>query len=164
MVTREFFLNEMTKVFEQFGANKFSQRKCDLIYLAIRHLNENEFANVVDQIIGNSRYTPNVDDFRDRARTYQKSGIDKTDCTLCSGNGCFSLNYKITGQTFAFSCACKAGRYYPAFQKWNEKYANMFTRLAPRNISFTGKKNCYEGVAEDYNTFIKKHFHNVQNK
>jgi len=156
MVEREFFVREVSKLFEQFGQNKFSQRKTDLIYLAVRSLNNEDFARIIDDIIGNCKFAPTVDDFKTRAMTYRKFETKQSDCTFCGGNGIISRYEKKTGYNYAFSCECKAGLFYPAFGKWRNQQQHLFTSFSPRKICAEGKGNPYEGKKEAYEKFLKR--------
>lgn len=143
---RSFFTDEMVKLQEQFSRSSFSPRKSDLIYLAIRHLDERQFANVIDFFIGDSKFAPNVQDFKDRARAF-KNQVKKepTDCTICGGWGAVSCYYKKTGVNYAFACTCRNGYDYPAYPKWADQKQHMFTRIAPKKLFLNGEGDPYEG-------------------
>jgi hypothetical protein len=131
MISREQFQGELSKLMDQFGASKFSKRKADLIYLALRDLDYHELTSVIDNIIGNCKFAPTVDDFKDKARSYliNKTKSEPTDCSYCKGSGILSVRKK-TGEVgdYAFACICPNGKQYPAFPKWHDSYQKTFTR------------------------------------
>lgn len=144
---RSFFAEEMAKLGEQFSKASFSQRKGDLIYLAIRHLNEKQFSSIIDFFIGNSKFAPMVQDFQDRARAFSKDRVKEiVACTTCNGGGILSCYEKRTGINYAFSCVCSPGYDYSYLQKWGQQKQNLFTRLAPHKIFMSGDGMPYEKI------------------
>lgn len=115
MVDRNFFAQEMERLREQFG-DKFSGRKQDLIFLALRTLKNDDVSKIFDELIGNHRFAPTIAEIKEYALKYRKNSFQKTSCTLCDGNGIASLFYK-NGKSYAFSCRCSNGALYPNLQK-----------------------------------------------
>ncbi len=125
------FLGEIQKLTEQFGTKSFSKRKCDLIYMALRRLTQKELNLIMDDIIGNSKFAPTVDDFKERARKYliTKTTEQGVECSTCKSSGIVNVRKK-TGEIgeYAFSCTCENGLQYPAFPKWHDYLQKTFTR------------------------------------
>lgn len=139
MIEKKFFMGEMTKIFEQFGSNKFSARKIDLIFLAIRNLDDQELSHVVDCLIGDSKFAPSLTDFKDKARQFlsDRGTRAAVDCSTCGGGGVVSVRKK-TGEVgcYAFQCHCENGLQYPKFQPWKDYYTKFFTRqVVPISLS-----------------------------
>lgn len=146
MISKQFFASEMTKVFDQFGANKFSSRKMDLIFNSVRWLKQEDLCRVIDSIIGELSRAPNVSDFQERARQFSsKREVKQCDCSICGGSGIVSVRKK-SGEVgnYAFACNCEAGHQYPKFPKWHDSLAKEFTRqVVPASLSmkFHGVEN-----------------------
>tara|TARA_R110000868_G_C10972548_1_gene770446 strand:- start:30227 stop:30670 length:444 start_codon:yes stop_codon:yes gene_type:complete len=131
MIDKNFFQCEMQKLIDQFG-DKFSSRKIDLIYKALKRLDEHELAYIVDDIIGNNKFAPNVSEFVDKARQYlnNKSHTSSVECSQCGGGGALIVRKK-TGEVgeYAFQCTCENGiNNYPAFPKWYANFQKTYTR------------------------------------
>jgi len=149
-LSRTFFVGEMCKLQDQFSRSSFSQRKCDLIYIALRSLSEQDFANIIDFFIGENKFAPNLSDFKDRARHFQKE--KKTvECRKCSSNGIFGVYLKENGLCYSFACNCSNAYDYPRFQKWSDQNQNLFTTLPPLRLG----KNPYEGAKEYLELAVK---------
>ena len=147
---RDFFFNEIKKLQEQFPRAVYSPRKLDLIYLAINYLDEKQLAAIVDFFIANSKFAPNVDEFKEKARSFnsQKEGLSS--CEICT-QGVLSVYHKKTGINYAFACSCLSGRGYPSYQRWDKQPQSQFTRIAPKKVFMSGEGDPYEGKV-----FIKK--------
>ncbi len=52
------------KIINQFGARNYSQDKINLIYDEVKNLTHDDFNKVLMHLIGNSRNSPNLQDFR----------------------------------------------------------------------------------------------------
>lgn len=143
---RSFYVCEIEKLQQQFPRAMFSQRKSDLIYLAMRHLTEKQMASIVDFFIADAKFAPNLQDFKDKARqfTQNKENI-LTNCDICGGGGIVSCYYKKTGVNYAFACTCLNGFNYQGFQKWELQKQSFFTRIPPKRLFMNGKGNPYEG-------------------
>jgi len=131
MVSKEVFMGELQKLTEQFGEKGFSRRKADLIFLAVNRLTQQELSRVVDDVIGNCRFAPTLDDFRERAKEYlaNKAGAEMQPCTTCNASGIVNVRKK-TGEVaeYAFSCNCQNGNYYMTLPKWQDRFQKEFTK------------------------------------
>jgi hypothetical protein len=131
MIERKLFQVELSKLIEQFGEKSFSRRKCDLIYMALRRLDQSELNAVIDDVIGNAKFAPTLDDFKERARKYllNKAVESSVECSTCKSSGIVSVRKK-TGEIgeYAFACTCANGEQYPKFPKWHYTYEKEFTR------------------------------------
>jgi hypothetical protein len=52
------------KITTQFGAKNYSQDKINLIYDEVKNITQDDFNKVIMHLIGNSRISPNLQDFR----------------------------------------------------------------------------------------------------
>jgi len=59
-----FFSDECKKLFEQFGRPKFSNHKLVLIYKELMWVSDIEFTRIIDDIVGNCRTVPTINDFK----------------------------------------------------------------------------------------------------
>jgi len=132
MIDKKIFFNELQKLVEQFGERTFSRRKSDLIYMALRKLDQHELTAIIDDVIGNSKFAPTVDDFKERARKYlitKTNDENAVECSTCKSTGIVNVRKK-TGEIgeYAFACTCDNGLQYPAFPKWHDYFQKTFTR------------------------------------
>ena len=131
MITTEFFTNEVSKLIDQFGSNKFSVRKTQLIYMAIKKLEPSELAKIIDDVVGNMKFAPTVSEIRDKAREYLqgKIGDDMQPCYTCNAMGIVNVRRK-TGEVgeYAFSCTCPNGDKFQYLPKWQDKFKKEFTK------------------------------------
>lgn len=158
MLDTRFFNSEIEKLKQQFGDRAFSQRKSDLIYLAIKHLDQRDVSEITDYFIGNARYAPSLDDFKGRARGFNKTALIKSECVFCSGGGALSFYLKTNGACHAFSCTCSAGRNHPGWQRWEERFKKDFTRMPPKRMAAFGQEGVkpYEDVKGDFSLYLEK--------
>jgi hypothetical protein len=131
MITPEMFTREIVKLQEQFGNNKFSQRKSELIYQVVRKLKLEDLTGIIDGFIGNAKFAPNLEDFQNAARKYRSNDPNrpKVQCSTCRSSGVVIVRKK-TGEIgeYAFQCACENGNEYKAFPMWKDYYQKEFTR------------------------------------
>jgi len=131
MITPEQFTREIIKLQEQFGQGKFSQRKNELIYKAVKHLKMDELCYVVDNLIGNSKFAPTLDDFRVLTAKYKRDAAEenKIDCSTCKSTGIVIVRKK-TGEIgeYAFRCDCENGNMYQAYPQWKSYLQKEYTR------------------------------------
>lgn len=149
-----FFKSEMTKLAEQFGASKFSERKGHLIYKAVQYLDERQFSYIVDDMIGNNRFAPNVIDFQDKARKFKNESKISNSCAKCFGGGLISLYEKTTGRNFAFSCICDVGRAFVKIPNISTINLNLYTKFAP--ITLEPNKAPYGDFKNRYRSYLDK--------
>ena len=130
-----FFNIKMESMVEQFGKRGISYPKQKLIYEVVKTLTEHEFSRITDEIIGNMKFAPTVDDVRDKARRYMSSVLSEvsTPCSLCHGHGCITVRKK-TGEIgeYSYACTCENGVKYSAFPKWQNSLRTEYTmQLTP---------------------------------
>lgn len=61
---KRIFEQMFMKIINQFGARNYSQDKINLIYDEIKNITQDDFNKVLMHLIGNSRNSPNLQDFR----------------------------------------------------------------------------------------------------
>ena len=163
MIDQNFFSGEASKLIAQYGDKAMSGHRLGLIYKAIRKLDPEELVYIVDDIIGNSKFAPTLDDFRDKARRYlaNKANNNQVECSICSSSGLVSVNW-IDGRLggMAFSCTCQNGLAYSSIQKWSDSQRKYFTRQ-PVPIALTHKyygtnKNKQDDTKEVSGDFAKE--------
>lgn len=116
MLTTSFFTSCIERLRDQFGANKISNHKANLIYRRVKYWNDNDFSDLVDHMIGNFSHAPKLDDFFNRNVTQ-----DKYECSVCNGAGLLTRNYSNRVGSYAFRCSCRNGdRYSKSFPTWQE--------------------------------------------
>jgi hypothetical protein len=120
----------MNDLIETFGEKGLSTPKQRLIYNVVRGLDPLEFTKVCEFFIGNNKFAPTVEDFRERSRSYlaSKAQAEPVPCSMCKTSGILNVRKK-TGEVgeYAFACTCQNGLQYPAFPRWRDSYRDTFT-------------------------------------
>lgn len=104
MISVDFFKREMNKLEQQFGGNKFSTIKQDLIFNQVRNWSEIDLVTKVNNFIGNFDRPPKLEDF-----FISNSSSENYDCVSCSGAGLLTKDYIKGVGSFAYRCVCKNG-------------------------------------------------------
>jgi hypothetical protein len=84
-----------------------------LIFDAVKILNERQWAQLVDNVIGDAKTIPTVTEFKRMTLTYVTSNEVTYPCELCDGAG---MQIKRIWKNFydiAIRCTCLNGRKYP---------------------------------------------------
>lgn len=130
MITRNEFVDLFENITSQFGDKAFSTRKKELIYNTVKHLNKKQCIELFDKLIGNSRFSPTLEDFQLLARTFKSEEVERDrSCPICDGNGSFSRFYVKNGSSYAFACSCPLGAKFGAFMKWADSPQHLFSRV-----------------------------------
>ena len=172
MIDQNFFSGEAGKLIQQFGDKNMSGHKLGLIYKAIRKLDPVELVSIIDDFIGNSKFAPTLDDFRDKSRGYliSKAKENTVDCKYCHGSGQIVVR-KITGEVgeYGFACTCVNGSRFPALPPFRDSYKKEFTmqvisRALTENFHGLNKKKVDfdknpsdENFARELNLLMKKY-------
>lgn len=139
-----FFTNEMGKLVAQYGEKQFSQRKQDLIYFALQHLDEKGCAAVIDELLAEYSRFPKISEIKILANKYSHQ-VKKVECPDCSNSGFRMLYEKKTGIGKAFGCGCSYTPNLKGLELYKNADTTEFTRFSAPRIDLSGESNVYEG-------------------
>jgi len=127
-MTRNEFIKVFCNVIDLYGEKHYPAVRQNLIYDVVKNLSQDIFTKIVNEIIGNERYAPLLDDFKKYAKPFLAeynakfiSEIRKNNmCSKCDSFGviCIEKPYLKSTADYAYGCDCLIGKkLYPNFPR-----------------------------------------------
>lgn len=124
MVSTSEFDKNIIKLQETFGEKAFSSGRVEIIWDAVKDLNDDWFNKQVKKFLSMSKNSPLPEDFIDAAAKERnpKQELIKSECHICDTYGAV-LRDDANGIMYAWRCvSCEAGKNYGGLPRWHMKY------------------------------------------